>query len=443
MTELKHLRKMKKTLLSIVVLLAITFNIYAQIEPSKAVGKAIRAHGSFSVDPANNAEKLSEALDLIMIATNSDETNKNAKTWLAAGEIYNDVAKNDINAVYLEQKEDLEYPDAALKAFEAFKKAKDFAEKKFETKDALKGIQNSANQLNSLSNVLLSKNDYANAYSSLTAITEIQKVQKENGMKITLDDPVEFNNHQFNRAYCAMQIGNNEEAAKILDELRAANYDDARIYSYGYKIASENEDPAAFAILEEGAKKYPEEQVILFAQINHLIKGGEYDALTGLLKKAIENSPDNPSVYSALGNVYMNLYAEAFDAGEADADKYFTESKSYYEKAAVLDPTLFDVQYSIGSLYYNKAAAINKKMNELPISDTVNFDKYKKEAGEYFNSALPYFKKAEKLNANDPNTLIALKEIYARNNEFEVSNEFKARLEKIQAGETIDSSYFK
>ncbi len=60
-----------------------------------------------------------------------------------------------------------------------------------------------------------------------------------------------------------------------------------------------------------------------------------------------------------------------------------------------------------------------------------------------FNIALPYFKDAEKLAPSDIGTLTALKEIYARTDDFETSNEFKNRLEKIQQGETIETSYFK
>ena len=44
---------------------------------------------------------------------------------------------------------------------------------------------------------------------------------------------------------------------------------------------------------------------------------------------------------------------------------------------------------------------------------------------------------------NDLNTLIALKEMYARNSEYEISGEFKTRIEKVQNKEKIEKSYFK
>ncbi len=433
---------MKKTFLSFIAIFAITFSLFAQVEPAKAVNKALKAYGSFNVDPINNKEKLNEALDLIQIALDSDITNGNAKTWQTAGKIYNDLAKLDVNAAILDPTAEVQNPAAAINAFNAFKKAMSFATKKFEKKEALKGMQDTAGQLNNVSNLLIQKQDYATAYSTLSAMTEVNKIQKENGMKITLDDPAAMNDHNFVTAYCAMEVGKSEEAAKMFGDLIDSNYGDERIFKYSYKIASDAKDPDAFSILEKGMSKHPDSQEILFAQINHLINAQEYDALTGLLKKAIAASPDNPSVYSALGNVYMNLHQDAYSSGSPKAAEYFQESKSYYEQAAGLDAGLFDVQYSLGSLYFNKAVEVTKKMGDLPINETKKYDALKKESDDLFNTALPYFKIAERLNANDINTLIALKEIFARNNDFEKSGEFKTRLENVQAGGKNETSYF-
>ena len=443
MIRIKQFKKMKKTLLLVLAMFAMTFNFYAQVEPGKALKKAIQARGAYNVNPSENADKLQEALDMITIATESDATNKDAKTWLAAGEIYNDLATKDMNAVILDPSTKLNNPTAAIDAFKAFKNAIQLSEKKFEKKEAIKGLQETANQLSNVSNVLIPNRDYENAYNALKAMDEVRMIQKENEVKITLDNPEEYQDHKFVTAYCAMEIKKMEEANTLFSELRADKYDDARVYAYGYKIANEMKKEGAFSILEEGLAAYPDSQEILFAQINHLINAQQYDELTEKLKQAIAASPDNPSVYSALGNVYMNLHQEAFANGDTKAVEYFDESKSYYEQAANIDPNLFDVQYSLGSLYFNKAAEVTKRMGDLPISEAKKYDMLKAESEGLFNTALPYFKKAEKLNANDVNTLIALKEIFARTNDFETSGEFKKRLENVQAGGTNDSSYFK
>ena len=434
---------MKKTLLTVVAIVAITFNFYAQVEPGKALKKADQALLAYNNNPVENAAKMDEALEMIKIATDSDVTNKEAKTWLAAGSIYNNLASQAINAVILDPTAKLNNPKAAIDAYNAFKQAMSLPMKKFQSKEAIKGLQESANHLGNVSNILISAKDYTNAYTALKAMDGIKQIQEENGVKITLDNPEEHQDHKFVTAYCAMETKKMDEANKLFSELRSDNYDDPRIYAYGYKIANEMKDEGAFGILEEGLTKYPDSQEILFAQINHLINAQKYDELTDKLKQAIAASPDNPSVYSALGNVYMNLHQEAFSKGDAKAAEYFEESKSYYEQASNIDPNLFDVQYSLGSLYFNKAAEVTKQMGDLPISEAKKYDMLKAESEKLFNVALPYFKKAEQLNANDVNTLIALKEIFARTNDFETSGEFKKRLENVQAGGTNDSSYFK
>ncbi len=442
MTRIKHLKKMKKTILSIIAIVAITFNTFAQVEPEKAVSKAVRAHNSYSGDPANNGDKLAEAVEMIEIAKSSDITNKDAKTWIAAGEIYLDLSKKETTMATIDPSYIIENTNAANEAYVAYKKVGELAEKKFQIKEAEKGLQDSANQLYLTANNLLNFKNYGDALKSLTALTEIREIQKANGTKITLADPAEMNLHTYYTAYAALQVGQSDLASTLLAELRANNYDDASVYSLSYKVAKDLKDPNAYAILEEGAAKYPDSQEILFAQINDLISNQKYDQLTGLLKKAIEADPENPSVYSALGNVYMNLNQDALTKKDPKAAEYFASSKSYYEQAATLDPNLFDVQYSLGSLYFNKAVVITKEMSELALSETKKYDELQKESSDLFITALPYFKVAEKLNPNDPNTLIALKEIFARDNNFEMSGEFKKRLENVQAGGKNEASYF-
>ena len=70
------------------------------------------------------------------------------------------------------------------------------------------------------------------------------------------------------------------------------------------------------------------------------------------------------------------------------------------------------------------------------------YDELRKLVLTQFDEALPYFKQAEALNANDRNTLIALKEIFARKDDLPTSTEFKNRLEKIEAGGQNEASYF-
>ena len=86
-----------------------------------------------------------------------------------------------------------------------------------------------------------------------------------------------------------------------------------------------------------------------------------------------------------------------------------------------------------------------QEIGKLPLTKE-NDRKYaekEKEVNAMFERALPYFQKAESINPNDQNTLIALKEIFARKNDLEKSSDFKKRLETVQGGGKNPTSYFK
>ena len=70
------------------------------------------------------------------------------------------------------------------------------------------------------------------------------------------------------------------------------------------------------------------------------------------------------------------------------------------------------------------------------------FDQKKAEIMEIFDTALPYFQKAESQDPNEMSVLIALTEIYAQKNDLEKSKIFKDRLDNVRNGGKNASSYF-
>ena len=92
--------------------------------------------------------------------------------------------------------------------------------------------------------------------------------------------------------------------------------------------------------------------------------------------------------------------------------------------------------YSLGACYYNKAAQISKEMNKLSNDyskeGTRKYDAKKAEMESYFDKALPNFESAEKKDPKDKNTIIALKEIYAKKGNIQKAGEYKAKLEGLK-----------
>ncbi len=441
------MRKLFASLLFIFSVLACTF---AQ-DAKKAMNNASRALTAYNIDPTSNKPKLKEAVDAIMEAETSDEVKATVKFWQTKGEIYGEIASQvmTVRQLGLGSLDELPAVDnPAVEAFESYKKAFSTGEKKFEKKDALKGIQESQTVLYSLGIYAFEDTKYENAYKAFNAVMEAHDLLKANGEASSLDDQAALLDQLYVTGLAAMNAGHKEKALETFEKLNGMDHGRAAVYEALYSLKAESDREAAYKFLEEGRKKFPEEVSLLFAEINHFLALGQLDNLIDKLKTAIQKEPDNMSLYTTLGNVYDNLYQKETTAGNKDkANEYFQNALEYFDKALSKDPKNFDGNYSMGALYYNRAAAMTQDLKALDGDYTKEgirkYEEKKKEIFLEFDKALPYFKKAESLDPNDINTLIALKEIFARKDDLATSNEIKSRLDTVQAGGKNATSFFK
>ena len=174
--------------------------------------------------------------------------------------------------------------------------------------------------------------------------------------------------------------------------IRDSNKASAQEYKMYYDVLTSSEDPKADEVLAAAQAAHPGDKDLLFVQINKLMKADQYEKLEGKLKSAIEAEPENASVRNVMGDVYQRLATAQKKEGNTErAANYFQSAISSYEKALELDPTSAYSTYSIGSLYYNDAAAIVPVMNALGTSkaETQQFDALKAEMNALFDKALP------------------------------------------------------
>jgi len=436
---------MKKVFVSLLSILLITVFAYSQEDPGKALKKAAKDLSNYNLDTKNNGGKLQEAKQLIDLASAADELQGQVKTWQTKGEIYNTLSQKEVNMLVLNPDYVILNTESPIIAANSFMKALDLASKKYEKKDALTGLEAAAKNLNIMGNSQINSTDYKGAFNSLYKVLEVNKVIIANGGTPSLEE-ADVDNTKYVIAYCASVSDHADVAKQLFKELYDKNFDEPGVYSQYFNILLKEGDDNALAVLEKGREKYPDNSEILFGEINYYIQKQEFDKLEEKLKEAIAKEPDNPSVYSALGNVYMNLFTDEYDAnGKTEkASGYFDGALEYFQKALELKPDMFDAIYSLGSLYFNEAVEIVKKMQLLGMTkeDQKKYEEYKKQSDDLFNKALPYFKKAEAMDPNDTNTLIALTEIFARTNDFEKSTEFKKRLQVVKDGAKNESSYF-
>jgi hypothetical protein len=426
----------------------LTIQAWSQ-EPEKDVKKAERKVADYFLDPQANAPRLMEAKALIDAASENDAVKAMYRTWNVKGKVYNALCSYESDSLLLAQQFkksfQIKYKDAALVAFNSWMKAKDLAAKSYETKDALEAMTETSRYLNNYGIMAYETgvqtldesaklNHFKSAYQQFEAVVKIDQMVTAAGMKSIFPNPDDLKKQKYLVAACAINANLLDEAYPYLEELRKLKYPESFIYDGLYRYYSVKDDKKAEDVLAEGRNEFPNETSLLFTEINHFLKKGKLNELVEKLKIAIEKEPNNVSVYTTLGNVYDNLCQKEWERDSiAKGEVYYNNAEKYYKEAIVKAPNDFNALYSLGALYYNKAAMISKVVNKLG-SDyskegTRKYNEKKAELEIYFDKALPYFEQAEKQDPKDRNTLTALKEIYAKKSQFDKSNIYKQKLE--------------
>lgn len=440
---------MKKVLFSLLSFILVANFAQAQDDGVKIAKNAGKALTAYNLDPAGNSAKLQEAKEKIEQALKTPEAQALVSAWQTKGEVYNTLLQKDLARRMIDPKAPLTGDNDALEAFTGFQKAYELATKNYEKKDAVKGIVEVHPQLINIGVAKYEAKEYQKAFLSFKASIEGHDILKANGEKSSLDDPKQLDDQIYFTGLFATLSNDCKDAIPFYQRLYDKGTDNSGVYEGLYNCKIETGDEAgANKVLEEGRKKFPDDTALLFAEINAYLKAGKLNELTSRLEQAIQKEPENTGLYVTLGNVYDNLYQAALkDKKEDDATKYFELAKTQYSTALQKNPDHLDANYSLGALYYNKAAARTQDMNALPddysSAGLKKMEALKNEIMGLFDQALPYFKHAESIDPNDLNTLIALNEIYARKDDETLSPEFKKRLDTVKNGGKNASSYFK
>jgi tetratricopeptide (TPR) repeat protein len=440
---------MKKTILALAGFLLLAGVGVAQEDGAKTAKSAGKALATYNMDRANNNAKLTEAKTKIDQALQSADAQALPSAWLTKGDVYSTFIENDMARRMIDAKTPLSGDNDALVAFDAYKKAYELAVKKYDKSDAVKGITAVQPHLINIGVEKYSSGAYDKSYASFQASIQAHEILKGNTQKSILDDTKQLEDITYFTGKSASLAKMNKEALVYYEKLYTQGTENPDVYQsmYDAKLAL-GDEAGALKNLEEGRKKFPNDPSLLFSEINVYLKANKLSELTDRLKQAIKQEPSNIGLYVTLGNVYDNLYQGALkDKNDKGAKEYFDEASSFYNQALAKDPKSVDATYSLGALYYNKAALRTQEMNALPDNDfsaagLKKLEVIKNEIMGLFDQALPYFQKAEGLNPNDQNTLIALTEIYARK-EDDLSLTFKKRLEVVKGGGKNPDSYFK
>lgn len=391
--------KMKNSLILITVL-------FISIVTSNAQNSKVVAAWNYLTEFQRDGveEAILKAREAINQATEHEKTMANPKAWNYKGMI-------ELAILGSEAHQDLA-PEAIEAATEAFKKSIELDTKKRFKDDNVQNLRVLINSIYTNGSNHYNAKDYESAYGEFSKILGIRDIIDANTKK---QEPMDTASLQA-AAICAQNASLNEEAMVLYQKMYDADIkEDYVLKGLSALHKKAGNDAEAKAIRNEARELFPDNQGLLIDEINEMLSAGENDAAMKLLQEAIENEPEKAELHFALGSA-------------KDTQKDYEGARAAYEKAAELNPEYFDAYYNLGAIYYNQAAEITKKMNELGLDEQTEYDKLQLESIELFKQALPFFEKGHGINATDRNTIIALKEIYAKMGDFDKSNEMKTLL---------------
>jgi len=198
----------------------------------------------------------------------------------------------------------------------------------------------------------------------------------------------------------AYEDSNYVEANRLFEEAAANKYEDPFIYVFRKQSYFASGDTAkGVAVITDGFKKYPDNQSILIELINYYMVSNQTDAALKMLALAKAGDPKNVSYYFAESTLY-------------DRMGNFEEAEKAYKTCIEMDPSLFNANFNLAVLYFNKAVKIFEQASKL--SDNNEYAKVKAEGDEMLLKAVPYMEKAHEIDATDRPSLETLKTIFYR-----------------------------
>lgn len=349
-------------------------------------------------------ESLKVAQEAINEAAKHENTKGNAKTWFYKGRIEHAMTGEEM------------YKDNVSEnrssAFESFKNCLELDKKGRHKDDVIQSLRVLTSDFYTQGVDNYNAKDFEASYNDFNKVVEIRGLINENIKKPEAFDTA---SHQA-AALSAERAGMDSEAIVIYEKMYDMDIVDAASMQslIGLYKKTGNADKAS-KMSAKARELFPDNQGLLIDEINEMLAGGNSTGAIEKIQKAIDNDPENKSLHFALGSA-------------KDAMKDMAGAKAAYQKALDIDPGYFDALYNIGAIFFNQGADLTKKMADLGLDEQAEYDRMDAESKNLFKEALPFFEKALESSPKDQNTMIALKEIYAKTGDFENSKKMKELL---------------
>jgi tetratricopeptide (TPR) repeat protein len=383
-----------KRLMMLMLAVTITFAAFAQ---SKNVNKA---------NTAFTKKEYTEAIGFIEPALQHDKTKDKGRTWYIRGQIFGEIALSEEESVKSID------ADALQKAVDSYKKVMEL-ENEGSNYHGLAQIN-----LNQLFGGVMNK-----------GVEAFQNEEFESAMmifdqysKIKPNDTTGF-------IYAALMAQQLERYADVVKYYEGAfnldYYTVSGLNSVIYYELNELENPEkAMEFTKVAIDKFPEDTNFKKTAIDILIKMDKIDEAIANLKVAIEEEPENSTLYTNLGLLY-------------DSQDNFEAATEQYEKALAINPTERFALINLAVYYIGKGDKINKKAVDMDVNT------YRKEGAKLeaaakleWDKALPYLLKVLEADDADELALQNLHAVYFKLKDYENAKKMEERRREL--GHIVD-----
>ncbi len=194
-------------------------------------------------------------------------------------------------------------------------------------------------------------------------------------------------------------------------------------------------------MIAEARKFFPDDVTLRNYELNAYISSGKQDEMVKKLEEAVSKDPQNGDLLFNLATAYMTSANPKDGKKPANAADFITKAEQTYLKAIGITPENPVYNYNLGALYFNQATEMNDQMNAITGSSDAEQKKYddlKAKRDAMFGKSMPYFEKSYNVLSTKKgddmktykSTLLALKEVYARQNMMDKANDMKKKYEE-------------
>jgi len=243
--------------------------------------------------------------------------------------------------------------------------------------------------------------------------------------------------------------GKKDTAVKYYQKLADIDYaKESFVYKVLLQEYRDSDEDKFLATLEKAKKLFPDDQDFANEEINYYNSKGETDKLISKLEEVVADNPDDYDATLNLAISYDNV-ANPQSKGDTTAtppdnqEELFDKAVKYYKKAIDLNPDGYAANFNLGLMYYNAAAHIGSKMNNLSDEEKEGgkMEDLSKKQDDYLDQSFPYIKKAYDIldakSSLSPNELVAYKNairglqgVYARQDKMDKYKELGEKLDQ-------------